>query len=79
MLNKSVPPYAKCVECQKPSWNMSDIKYSNWKWKNYYCLDCSPINSFKSADDLPTIVRPAEEVQQEIDFLKDNPLENIPF
>jgi hypothetical protein len=40
-----VPPYAKCVQCGKPSWNMSDIKFSNWKWKNYYCLECSPITN----------------------------------
>lgn len=34
---------------------MSDIKFSNWKWKNYYCRDCSPMT--RSAETSPTLTQ----------------------
>ena len=67
-MSESVPPFSKCIVCGKPSWNRRDIEYSTWKFKAYYCINCSPMTAKRT-----------EEVKAEEKFLEENTVDDIPF
>lgn len=68
-----------CVTCKKMMLN-KDAEYAIYMFGDHYCKNCSPAKTLRGADNpFKHKERPQEQIQAEVDFLKVNRIEDIPF